>query len=64
MSPFTNGIDILDGRLGILRTRISLPFSLSQNDTTDASGITTYSYDSLDRLTMKATPEGTLNYTL
>jgi YD repeat-containing protein len=30
---------------------------------TDASGTTTYSYDSLDRLTMKATPEGTLNYT-
>jgi RHS repeat-associated protein len=30
---------------------------------TDASGTTTYTYDSLDRLTMKATPEGTLNYT-
>ena len=30
---------------------------------TDASGTTTYSYDSLDRLTMKATPEGTLDYT-
>jgi RHS repeat-associated protein len=30
---------------------------------TDASGTTTYSYDSLDRLTMKTTPEGTLNYT-
>lgn len=30
---------------------------------TDASGTTTYGYDSLDRLIMKATPEGTLNYT-
>jgi RHS repeat-associated protein len=28
----------------------------------DGSGTTTYSYDSLDRLTAKATPEGTLNY--
>ena len=30
---------------------------------TDASGTTTYSYDSMDRLTTKATPEGTLSYT-
>jgi YD repeat-containing protein len=30
---------------------------------TDANGTTSYSYDSLDRLTAKATPEGTLNYT-
>src|SRR5258708_10565728 len=30
---------------------------------TDANGTTTYTYDSLDRLTAKATPEGTLNYT-
>jgi YD repeat-containing protein len=30
---------------------------------TDASGLTTYTYDSLDRLTTKDTPEGTLNYT-
>jgi len=30
---------------------------------TDASGATTYTYDSLDRLTAKATPEGALNYT-
>src|SRR5439155_4085831 len=27
---------------------------------TDASGTTTYAYDSMDRLTQKATPEGTL----
>ena len=30
---------------------------------TDASGTTAYSYDSLDRLVSKATPEGTLSYT-
>ncbi len=30
--------------------------------TTDASGTTTYTYDSMDRLSSKATPEGTLNY--
>src|SRR5579863_8639928 len=30
---------------------------------TDASGTTNYSYDSMDRLSQKATPEGTLNYT-
>jgi YD repeat-containing protein len=30
---------------------------------TDASGTTTYSYDNLERLTRKATPEGTLSYT-
>ena len=30
---------------------------------TDASGTTTYSYDSMDRLSSKATPEGTLSYT-
>jgi RHS repeat-associated protein len=30
---------------------------------TDASGTTDYSYDSIDRVTQKATPEGTLNYT-
>ncbi len=30
---------------------------------TDASGSTTYSYDSADRLTSKATPAGTLSYT-
>jgi RHS repeat-associated protein len=30
---------------------------------TDASGTTTYSYDHMDRLTSKATPEGTLRYT-
>ena len=29
----------------------------------DASGTTTYSYDDMDRLVTKATPEGTLNYT-
>jgi RHS repeat-associated protein len=29
---------------------------------TDASGTTTYTYDSMDRLSSKATPEGTLNY--
>ncbi len=29
---------------------------------TDASGTTTYSYDSLDRLVSEATPEGTLTY--
>lgn len=29
--PSTNGIDVYDGRLGILRSRISLPVSLSQN---------------------------------
>jgi hypothetical protein len=29
--PSTNGIDVYDGRLGILRSRIALPFSLSQN---------------------------------
>jgi len=29
---------------------------------TDGSGTTTYTYDSLDRLTAKATPAGTLNY--
>jgi hypothetical protein len=29
--PSTNGIDVYDGRLGTLRTRISLPFALSQN---------------------------------
>jgi len=32
-------------------------------ETTDAIGTTTYTYDALDRLTMKQTPEGTLNYT-
>jgi len=30
-SPTTNGIDVFDGRLGTLRTRISLPVALSQN---------------------------------
>ena len=30
---------------------------------TDASGATTYTYDNLDRLITKATPQGTLNYT-
>ena len=30
---------------------------------TDASGTTTYSYDNMDRLTTRQTPEGTLNYT-
>lgn len=29
--PSTNGIDVFDGRLGTLRTRISLPIPLSQN---------------------------------
>lgn len=29
--PSTNGIDVFDGRLGTLRTRIALPFGLSQN---------------------------------
>jgi WD40 repeat protein len=29
--PYTNGIDVFDSRLGMLRTRISLPFALSQN---------------------------------
>jgi len=29
--PSTNGIDVYDGRLGTLRTRISLPFVLSDN---------------------------------
>ncbi|MDR3726331.1 MAG: IPT/TIG domain-containing protein [Terracidiphilus sp.] len=29
--PSTNGIDVFDGRLGILRNRIALPFALSQN---------------------------------
>jgi hypothetical protein len=29
--PSTNGIDIFDGRVGNLRTRISLPIALSQN---------------------------------
>ena len=29
--PSTNGIDVYDGRLGTLRTRISLPFALSDN---------------------------------
>ena len=29
--PSTNGIDVYDGRLGTLRSRIALPFSLSQN---------------------------------
>jgi hypothetical protein len=29
--PSTNGIDVFDGRLGILRTRISLPVALSEN---------------------------------
>ncbi|MGA3225849.1 MAG: IPT/TIG domain-containing protein [Acidobacteriaceae bacterium] len=29
--PSTNGIDVYDGRLGILRSRIALPFALSQN---------------------------------
>lgn len=29
--PSTNGIDVYDGRLGTLRSRISLPFDLSQN---------------------------------
>jgi RHS Repeat len=30
---------------------------------THASGTTTYSYDNVDRLSSKATPEGTLTYT-
>jgi hypothetical protein len=29
--PSTNGIDVYDGRLGTLRTRIALPIALSQN---------------------------------
>jgi hypothetical protein len=29
--PSTNGIDVFDGRLGILRNRLALPFALSQN---------------------------------
>ncbi|PYV19346.1 MAG: hypothetical protein DMG21_01975, partial [Acidobacteria bacterium] len=29
---------------------------------TDASGQTTYTYDNRDRLKVKITPEGTLNY--
>jgi hypothetical protein len=29
--PSTNGIDVFDGRLGTLRSRIALPFALSQN---------------------------------
>lgn len=29
--PSTNGIDVFDGRVGTLRTRIALPFGLSQN---------------------------------
>jgi hypothetical protein len=29
--PSTNGIDIFDGRVGNLRTRISFPIALSQN---------------------------------
>lgn len=29
--PTTNGIDVYDGRLGTLRSRIALPFALSQN---------------------------------
>jgi hypothetical protein len=29
--PSTNGIDVFDGRLGTLRTRISLPVALSEN---------------------------------
>jgi hypothetical protein len=29
--PTTNGIDVFDGRLGTLRTRISLPVALSEN---------------------------------
>ena len=29
--PFTSGIDVYDGRLGVLRSRIALPFPLSQN---------------------------------
>ena len=29
--PSTNGIDVYDGRLGNLRSRIALPFALSQN---------------------------------
>jgi hypothetical protein len=29
--PTTNGIDVLDGRFGTLRTRIALPFGLSAN---------------------------------
>jgi DNA-binding beta-propeller fold protein YncE len=29
--PSTNGIDVYDGRLGTLRSRIELPFDLSQN---------------------------------
>jgi uncharacterized protein RhaS with RHS repeats len=30
---------------------------------TDASGTTNYGYDALDRLSSKATPQGTLSYT-
>ncbi len=30
---------------------------------TDASGLTTYNYDNMDRLSSKVTPEGTLSYT-
>jgi hypothetical protein len=29
--PSTNGIDVYDGRLGSLRSRVALPFALSQN---------------------------------
>jgi hypothetical protein len=29
--PSSNGIDVYDGRLGILRSRIALPFAVSQN---------------------------------
>ena len=38
------------------------PHASKRATMSDGSGPTTYSYDSLDRLTSKATPEGTLTY--
>ena len=46
-------------------TTVKFAYTLTgqRQSMTDASGTTTYSYDSLDRLTAKATPEGALSYT-
>jgi RHS repeat-associated protein len=40
-----------------------MPATGKRQTMTDASGTTTYTYDNMDRLLSKATPEGTLSYT-
>jgi RHS repeat-associated protein len=52
-----------DPALGQAPVRITYNPSGTRLSMTDASGVTTYSYDPLDRLVVKATTAGTLTYT-